>query len=593
MASRFLNKTPFHLVLIALLGLLSYSNTFNAPFHFDDASNIVNNPIIKDFRYLIKPSLAEGLNMPFKEAMFGLLRTRYIGVVSFWLNYKAGGLDVTGYHIVNVAIHIANALLIYALVFLTFKTPILSQSLLSEKSKYIALFSGLFFVSHPVETQSVTYIVQRYTSLAALFYMLSLVLYIKWRLMKEKSLSFPLVGNLSSKKDAGQAGMTGFAMPSRGGGILYLLSVFSAVLAMKTKEIAFTLPLIITLYEFMFFKDAFKRRLMYLIPILLTMLIIPITLLSIGQPAGEIIGDVGKATRLATDMSRWDYLFTEFRVIVTYIRLLFLPINQNFDYDYPAFHSFFDLNVFLSFLFLLSIFGFAVYLLFRSTKHPEFVEGRLISFGIFFFFIALSVESSVIPILDIIFEHRVYLPSVGIFIAFTTVVFLLVQKAKNKVAAAIVLMSAVFTLFAFSYATYMRNVVWKDGISLWEDVVVKSPNKARAHYNLGNAYHARGSFDAAIEHYLTAIKLQPGLAEAHNELGLAYSGKGLIDNATEHFRIAVKLNHSVADFHFNLGLSYLDKGFIDEAQREFGLALQIDPNYSKAQWFINYTTNSK
>jgi hypothetical protein len=184
---------------------------------------------------------------------------------------------------------------------------------------------------------------------------------------------------------------------------------------MKTKEIAFTLPLAIALYEFLFLRDSIKRRLLYLAPLLLTMLIIPLSILDADRPIGEFIGEAGEAARVESGVSRLDYLLTESRVVVTYIRLLLLPINQNIDYDFPFYNSFFDPKVFLSFLLLVSIVGLGAFLL-RCSRSSE-PALRAVSFGIFWFFITLSVESSLIPIQDVIFEHRLYLPSVGVFLA--------------------------------------------------------------------------------------------------------------------------------------------------------------------------------
>ncbi len=123
---------------------------------------------------------------------------------------------------------------------------------------------------------------------------------------------------------------------------------------MKTKEIAFTLPIMILLYEFIFFKSTLKRKLVFLVPVLLTLVIVPMSMLHIDKPLGEVLSDLSEKSRLQTDMSRGDYLMTEMRVIVTYIRLIFLPVNQNLDYDYPIYRSFFSPPVFLSFLFLVS-----------------------------------------------------------------------------------------------------------------------------------------------------------------------------------------------------------------------------------------------
>jgi len=199
-------KPLVHVLLIVILGLIVYSNTFHVPFVFDDAPNIVNNPVIKDLKYFIDPAEAKAL------LFYGPLKIRYAVYLSFALNYKINGLDVTGYHIVNLAIHIINALLVYLIVILTFRTPAVKP--LTGQNKDIswltALFSALLFVAHPIETQAVTYIVQRLASLTAMFYLLSVMSYIKSRISTERFTRYTF----------------------------YAISIISAVLAMKTKETA-------------------------------------------------------------------------------------------------------------------------------------------------------------------------------------------------------------------------------------------------------------------------------------------------------------------------------------------------------------------
>jgi len=161
------------LFLLSLLATLIYSNTFSSPFHFDDTPNIVENPQIKDLSNFL-----------------GFSGSRAVGFLSFALNYHFNGLDVFGYHLVNLLIHIANGFLVYSLVLLLFKASASdhgSQQLPTLNSQpgaapWIALVTALLFVSHPIQTQAVTYIVQRFASLVALFYLLTLVCYLKWRL---------------------------------------------------------------------------------------------------------------------------------------------------------------------------------------------------------------------------------------------------------------------------------------------------------------------------------------------------------------------------------------------------------------------------
>ena len=145
---------------------------------------------------------------------------------------------------------------------------------------------------------------------------------------------------------------------------------------MRTKEIAYTLPLVIMLYESIFFTAPLKKKLLFLLPVVLVLIIVPLSVMHSDKPFGEILSDINAKTRVETDMSRWDYLMTEMRVVTTYIRLIFLPINQNLDYDYPIYRSFFDLPVLLSFLFLSTLLGIAVYLLYKSRRGAKGKEQR-------------------------------------------------------------------------------------------------------------------------------------------------------------------------------------------------------------------------
>ncbi|MEN8264842.1 MAG: tetratricopeptide repeat protein [Nitrospirota bacterium] len=538
-------------IVIALVSIAAYSNSFNVPFHFDDRNNIVENPFIKN----LSPSNIE--NFP---------GNRFVGFFTFTLNHHLHGLNVTGYHAVNLLIHIINAILIYSLVMITFKTPKLETSALREKSGYIALFSGLLFASHPLQTQAVTYIVQRFASLATLFYLLSLVMYIKARQTTEE------VGD----KEQETGVFSGKHL------FFYSLSVVSAVLAMKTKEIAFTLPIMISLYEFFFFKGKIRRRILYLTPLLLTMFIIPLTLLDISKPVGAVIGDVSEKTMLPTLLSREEYLLTEFRVIVTYLRLLFLPINQHVDYHYPVSSSFFSADVFLSFVFLLIIAGSGIYIFWRFRNTAP--DTRLITFGVFWFFITLSVESSIIPITDVIFEHRVYLPSAWFFIAICTISFMISYKIQNRKKGFEIFHVCVLSIvvLVLATATFARNKVWENELTLWENVTRKSPDNARGHYNLGTAYKGEGRIQDAVKQYEITIGLDPEYAAAYNNLGNIYRDKGHLDKAIELYRAAIISYPQYSKAYNNLGAAYGLKDSLQKAEEYYLIALKYDPDFAEA-----------
>jgi Tfp pilus assembly protein PilF len=543
------SPSPF---IIAGTALLIYSNTFFSPFHFDGKYHIEENHELKGISNFWPPS-----------------GTRYIGFLSFALNYQVGGLDVFGYHLVNIIAHIINGLLVWWLVTLTFKTPVMERASADSQLKYfIALTAALIFISHPIQTQAVTYIVQRFASLSTLFYLLSLVLHIKARLGLNAGQGLSLAKGGEGRKTM----------------LFGLASLLSAVLAMKTKENAFTLPFVVLLYEFLFFdyKDLSLKRFLYLVPISLTVLIIPLSLIGIDKPIGDAIGELREAAQETEAIPRGVYLLTQFRVIVTYVRLLFLPVNQNVDYDYPLYNSLFEPGVFFSFIFLLSVFGLAIYLFKRSRKTDN-VYALLASFGILWFFITLSVESSIIPIRDVIYEHRLYLPSVGAVIAFSSFVFYARERWGFKVSI-LVFTSAVllFSVLPLSLTAYSRNLVWEDEITLWDDVVDKSPEKARGYNNFGYAYSKKGLTNKAIENYKKAISLKPDFAEAHNNLGTAYAMQGMIDKAIEEFNKAISSNPHFAKAHNNMGNAYATQWRMDEAIREYKEAIRLSSEYADA-----------
>jgi protein O-mannosyl-transferase len=258
----------------------------------------------------------------------------------------------------------------------------------------------------------------------------------------------------------------------------------AVVLAMESKEIAFTLPVIIVLVELLFYRGGAATRIMVLAPFLLPMAIIPLKLVqmaAVGRPAatdGFSFAPMHMANSSGISMA--DYLLSQFAVVVTYLRLLLLPVGQNFDHDFPIRTEFWTAGVLLPLSVLLAVFAAGIWLLLRSRKNRAY---RIIAFGIFWFFITLSVESSIIPIEDLIFEHRTYLPSAGFFLAITAGGAILLQRMAGRTVAvshaAVVLPLSVILLL--SALTVARNRLWQDEVAFWKDAAGKSPGKARPH----------------------------------------------------------------------------------------------------------------
>ncbi len=502
--------------------------------------------------------------------------SRYVGFLTFAFNYYLGGLNTFGYHIFNLFIHILNAFLIYYFVLLTYRTQfylIQNNESRTERdySNYLsAVFASLLFISHPVQTQAVTYIVQRFTSLAAFFYLLAMVMYIKARL----GYQINTVQKQNSKEKLKYV-------------TYYLLSVTSAVLAMKTKEIAFTLPFMIIFYEYSFLNRSFSpdtlkyniKRCMFQAPFLLTLLIIPLNIIESDKPVGDIIGELRDKSQETDEISRSSYLITQFRVIITYVRLMILPIRQNLDYDYPIYHSILNPEVLISLLSILIMIFIAVYLFYRSRNTDNIF--RLTAFGIFWFFVTLSVESSIIPIRDVINEHRLYLPGIGLIIAFATSFLYCFRFMHEKMKLPLHIKYTLMAVMIISLASagYQRNSVWKNEISLWEDTVQKSSGKARVYINLGVAYGEAGMHDKAIKNYMRALELDSKYKLlVHYNTGNAYYAKGYYDDAIRYYRSALTIDPYFAPAHSNLGSAYYKKRLLDDAIKEYQAALLLKPD---------------
>ncbi len=539
-------------LLILGLGLAAYCNAFRDDFVFDDFGSIVDNSQIRDLA-----------NYLFRSSGYTQNPNRFIGYLTFALNYRLGGLNVTGYHVVNVAIHITNALLIYALVIISFRTPILKRSSVKGEARAVALVTAILFVAHPVQTQAVSYVVQRLASLATTFYLATIVQYVRLRLAM----------------DAGRTSWTGTALA-------YCGVLVTATLGMKTKEIAFTLPLMAALYEALFFQGGWRRRALTLLPLLLTLGIIPVTLLSLRGSVRDLLSEASDVTRLQTSLPRLDYLRTEFVVITTYLRLLVVPAGQNVDHDYPVYSSFLAPRVLFAALLLTMLAGTAL-VLHRGTKRGGQARldaaARLVSFGIAWFFLSLSVESSFIPIVDVMAEHRVYLPSVGFFLAACTALAFATRRwAPQRGGRALVVVGTSLAV-ALAILTFRRNEVWATELSLWSDSVEKSPLKGRPHNNLGQALGKAHREGEALPHLLTAVRLDPIDSRAINNLGRTYFALGRQVEAADAYWKAIGLDPSFAEAYFNLGRLWMRQASrLAEAAAMFAKAIELRPTYAEA-----------
>jgi tetratricopeptide (TPR) repeat protein len=543
------------LAFLIIVILLAYSNSIHGPWAMDDVI-ATNEPIqithIQD-----------------------LLGFRKVTNATFTLNQFIAPFSPPGFRMINILIHFINAFLIYILadrsVLLWLKNQDSQSHTNNSKDKKIlfdvsflsfsvALLSSSIFALHPININAVAYIVQRMTSLSALFVMLSLLIYI------------------SARQSTG----TYKAL------CLYVLSVICIVIGVFSKENALMAVPLILLYDYVFLARFNTRKLLKKFSIITGAGIVIFAFVSyflnLHTVVFELAGFLLEPNEplpargwMAADVS-WtslQHVLTEFRVLSRYLLLLILPLPQFLIFvwgGYPVSHGITEpVTTLLSMLLIVSLLFFA---LLKLKRYP------FLCFGILWYFIAISLESFLALGSDFYFEHRNYLPFAGSVIGLSGHVLL---SFRYKVNTKRVWTITIIICTLLGALTFWRNTIWKDSVMLWEDTLRKNPLDYRAHNNLGYAFQTQGLMNKALEHYRTSVKLKPGYPKVHNNLGMVYQSRGLIDRAIEHYRIAVNLKPEYSYALYNLGNVYNLKGLYDMAIENYKAALELNPSNYRAQ----------
>jgi tetratricopeptide (TPR) repeat protein len=540
-----------HLVIVfalCLLCIIIYSNTLHSPFVFDDFPNIKKNISIRltDFDFQRLSDTAFIRPNP----------TRPVANISFALNHYFGEYDVTSYHVTNIIIHLINGILVYFLSLITFKQ--LSRDPSKDVPQFrstslllMSLFSALIFITHPIQTQSVTYIVQRMNSMAVMFYLLSLLLYVHGRLTRIRWRQLTL----------------------------FCGCFMSWIMALGSKEIACTLPLIILLYEWYFFQDLrsgwLRQNIEYFLGLFAILIVVIFIYLGL-SPFDKIL-----ATYANRDFTMMERVLTQFRVVVFYISLLLFPhpSRLNLLHDFTTSSSLLEPpTTLVSLLIIVGLIGLGMYCARRQ---------RLISFCILWFIINLFIESSVIGV-EMIYEHRLYLPMFGfaLFVSWGLFYFFSKRRSLASVVSAVIILS-------LCTATYVRNKVWQDGITLWSDVVSKSPQSHRAHLNLGVTLKEQERLTEAISHFSEALRIKPDYAKTHNNLGTALARQGKLTEAIGYLSKALQIQPDYAEAHNNLGTALARQGKLKEAVDYLSEALRIKPDFADAHYNLGNALNEQ
>ena len=518
------------IALPVALGIAVYINMLSNGFVFDDMDTIVHNDHIKDFG----KSFPAFFNLDYFKIAQTEVSYRPLATLSYFLIYAVFNLNPLAFHLFSLLLHIFNVILVYLLVDLI------------QRRKTSAMIAALVFACHPVLTEAVNCISYNEDLFVALFYLLALISYI----------------HAAAKENA--SGLT-----------IYLFSLISFLLALLSKEMAITLPVIILLYDITlreragtdgFIKQAVatigKQKFYYLGFALVALFYLALRFKILVNPEDSL--SIWRAGLFKRILFLPQHLFD-------YLKLTFWPLDLNAEYSFAYPDRFWGISNLFSFSVIMAIIvgSFFIY---------QYSKGLF--FGVWWFIITLMPVSNLIEIHNPIAERYLYLPLVGFCIIIAIFINAIPGRSiatPSKKTVWLRYSILIGLLLFYSLATVARNPVWKDNFSVWANTVEKSPDNPIVHGGLGLAYQERGFLDEAIGEFKKAIELGPNMAKNHYNIGRAYEEKGLLENATDAYEKSVELNPEYTDAYFNLANLYMRRQLRKDAISAYRRVIELDP----------------
>jgi tetratricopeptide (TPR) repeat protein len=523
---------------IAVAVLLAYSNSFSGVLVFDDEPAIAQNPNLSRLWPLTRSLVA-----PPDTTLSG----RPVATLTFALDHALTNGTLWGYHATNVLIHIGCSLLVFGLLRRTLVSLPLVERFGGDADGLAGLVALLFAV-HPLQTGSVTYIIQRVESLMGLFYLATLYCAVRASRVEGRS---RIIWNA--------------------------LAVFVCVLGMGTKEVMVTAPLMVIIWDWFFARPGMRSRRTLYLSLFATWLIL--VALQLGDPRGASAG-FGSA-----EWPWWRYLLTQAQVIFHYLRLAVFPSPLVLDYDWPPLASGVDVAAGLGIVAIL--FGATVFGLIR---------GHSASFAGVWFFMILAPTSSILPIItEVAAEHRMYLPLAAVLALIVLGGFGFGRSVAHSAEARTAVRVAVFVVatvavLGLAAVTYRRNADYQSYDRIWTDTIAKRPENARARNNYATYLLTNARYAEAEVHLRSAVSLRPAFAEAQANLGVSLAAQGKVVEGIESLERAVKLRPDFAEAHRNLGEAYAMQGRLGEAADHYLQALRILPDdvrlLNRAAWIL-------
>lgn len=518
------NRQLWAAIALVGTGVLVYLNSFKGQFLFDDRV-FLDDPFFHRF-------------WPPCQTMM----SRPVVGLSLALNYAISEINTWSYHAFNLTTHVLASLALFGIVRRTLLTDKLKQRF-GQASTGLALSVALLWMVHPIQTESVTYVIQRAESMMGLFYLLTLYCAIR-----------------------------GFS--SRNSSRWYAAAVIACAVGTGCKQVIVTAPILVLIYDFIFIsgslKESLRRRWGLYAGLVATWAFIAMTVLISKDP--QVSAGFGLKI-----VSTWDYFKSQFGVIAHYLRLAVYPDALCLDYNWPVAKSLADVVPFAVII---------VALVFASL-YGVFRRSPLGFLGLWFFLI-LAPTSSVMQIADLAAERRVYLSLAAIITLAVVGGYMLFQRLpksgseeRHRFSQIGVAVIAVLVAW-FGSLTVRRNADYHSEIMMWADVLKKRPDNPRAHTNLGLRLAERGELDKALAHFQEALRINPNFVEAYNNTGMILANQGRGAEALPYFHEALRLRPNAKRAHFNIGQVLASQDRWDEAINQYEQELQIDPQYEAA-----------
>ena len=532
--------------LMTILVCLTYGNTLQHSFHFDDIPSILEKPWIR------------GLDK-IPDFIFSYSQ-RPLVILSFNINYAISEFEEWSYHVFNILFHLLVVVLVYRLGKLIVSRMTRNTTSRINTFSQMPLIAALIFALHPLNTQAVTYISSRSSIMATIFYLAAIILFFEGYYKKNIKPCYLCIA---------------FAFICFVSGLL-------------CKLIIITLPAIWFAFHYYFISEQnikiwITRQWKY---VLTTGVLLVLPILIYVKVSGSLL-----LRASVVDMTVLDYFRTQIGVLpFEYIRKMIFPFNLTIEPNFPLvshWTSFIAISGVLILGILLTAwikFSFAKE--YYKKYSPE-------AFGLFWVIITLSPTSSFIPLLDTAAEHRTYLPLVGFSIAFASILirisYFFIESINNKKKISVLTtLSIVLILLSFLITTRERNKVWKDEVSLWADAKQKAPYHIRPYNNLGEAYDKLGKYELAISEFETALRLNPDYFYALSNLGNIYGKKKNYAQAILYTKQALQKKPDYAPGHYNLAKALHMTGNPGEAMESYKSAIKYNPYFEEAFFNLGF-----